>query len=308
MRRIAALVVLATWGCAASAALTLYAFGPDADGVGRVFTPVLPTAPGVALGDGGVAFNGGLGFLASTGRFYAIENDALGNSALTSFSATAPSALAAPLALGAGFYGGLAVDSGKSTLYAIASDAFGVSSLYRIDLGVGATALGVLGSGYYGGLAFNSVDGELYAISGDDFGVQRRVSRIDPDAAGGPAVTALFDLGDGSLAFQGGLVFDALAAHFVVIGNDAFADSALYSFTGAGATSLVDLAAPVGVGFINVGLTFGPDVTIEPVPTPEPAAALLLGIALPLLGLFGRRVRRHERIALPVNTREGRPS
>jgi len=271
----------------AHAADSLYAFGPDGDGVGRVFTQVVPSAPGVALGDGSVAFNGGLTYLASDQRFYAIQNDAYGNSALTSFTAAAPSALSTPLALGTGFYGGLAADSGSSTLYAVASDSFGASTLYRIDTSSGAVALTALGLGFYGGLVFDSADGDLYAVGADDFGVQRRVSRIDLGAAGGPAVSTLFDLGDGSLGFQGGLAFDALAQRFVVIGNDAFAQSALYAFTTLGAASLVDLATPVGVGFVNVGLAFAPAVAA----VPEPASIVLLAGAMPLLLLFSRRAR-----------------
>lgn len=299
-RRIVVMLAMTVLAGAASAS-SLYSFGPDDSGVGRVFTQLAPAGPAVPLGDGTAAFNGGLTYRASNQRFYAIENDAAGNSALTSFTAVAPTALATPLALGMGFYGGLAADTGGSMLYAIASDFLGVSSLYRIDPSTGAAVLVMLGAGYYGGLAFDSIDGNLYAISGDDVGVQRRVSKIDLHAAGGPAVSTLFDLGDGSLAFQGGLAFDAVAARFVVIGNDSLDDSALYSFTDAGASSLVDLATPLGVGFVNVGLAFAPDA----VAVPEPASALLFAAALPLLWRFVRRGAHAHRFPLPANLHKG---
>jgi len=84
----------------AGAAAPLYAIGSDSNGVGRVFTPILPSGAATALGDGSTAFNGGLAYLPSDGRFYAIENDALGQSALTSFLAATPSLLSTPIALG----------------------------------------------------------------------------------------------------------------------------------------------------------------------------------------------------------------
>jgi len=298
--RIVSVFVLNLWAGTAIAADPLYAFGPDGNGVGRVLSQVAPSAPGVALGDGTAAFNGGLTYLASDERFYAIQNDASGNSALTSFTAAAPTTLATPRMLGMGFYGGLAADSDSSTLYAVASDPVGASTLYRIDPATGATALAALGFGYYGGLAFDSADGDLYAIGADDFGVQRRVSKIDLDAAGGPSVTSLFDLGDSSLGFQGGLAFDASMQRFVVIGNDMFSRSSLYAFSTIGATSLVDLATPVGVGFVNAGLAFAPAAAV-----PEPSTTLLFAAALPLLWLFVRRGAHANRTALPVNHHEG---
>jgi hypothetical protein len=302
--RITVMLVLSVLTGAANAADPLFAFGPNGAGVGSVLTQIDVAAPGVALGDGSVAFNGGLTYLASDQRVYAIENDAFGNSALTSFNAAAPTALAVPLALGQGFYGGLAADSSTSTLYAVASDFLGASTLYRIDTASGATSLAALGFGYYGGLAFDSADGDLYAISADDLGVQRRVSKIDLNAAGGPAVTTLFDLGDGGESFQGGLAFDAATQRFVVIGNDSLAQSSLFAFTVAGASSLVDLAMPLGVGFVNAGLTYGPAITAA---VPEPAGALLLGAALPLLWLFVRRARSSGGRAPSVNHEGSEP-
>jgi len=298
--RIVSVFVLNLLAGTAMAADSLYTFGPDDNGVGRVLSQIAPSAPGVALGDGTAAFNGGLTYLASDQRFYAIQNDASGNSALTSFTAAAPAMLATPLALGMGFYGGLAADSDTSTFYAVASNPVGASTLYRVDPTTGATALAALGNGYYGGLAFDSADGDLYAISADDFGVQRRVSKIDLDAASGPSVTTLFDLGDSSLGFQGGLAFDASMQRFVVIGNDMFSRSSLYAFSTTEAASLVDLATPVGVGFVNAGLAFAPVA-----PVPEPSSAMLFAAALPLLWLFMRRGARVNRTARPSHHHEG---
>jgi hypothetical protein len=300
--RIVSTLVLSLLAGTAFASDPLYTFGPDGNGVGRVLSRIVPPAPGVALGDGTAAFNGGLAYVASEERFYAISNDASGHSALTSFTAAAPTAMATPRALGTGFYGGLAADGDSSTLYAVASDPVGASTLYRIDPATGVTAVAALGVGYYGGLAFDSADGDLYAIGADDFGVQRRVSRIDLDAAGGPSVTTLFDLGDSSLGFQGGLAFDASMKRFVVIGNDMFAHSSLYAFSTSGATSLLDLATPVGVGFVNAGLAFAP-ASVPAVP--EPSSVLLLAAALPLLWLGVRRRANANPATRPSHHPEG---
>ncbi|WP_085315812.1 hypothetical protein [Derxia lacustris] len=259
---------------------TLYAIGSDANGVGRTLSAVDPLGAGTDLGDGSLAFNG-LAFLASTGRAYTVGNDSFGNSFLTSFLPTTPSVLAPTVALGSGFYGGLAASG--SQLYAIGSSSAGASSLYSVGSG-GASLLGGLGSGFYGGLTWNA--GALYAIGGDEFGVQRRFSRIDL-AGGTPTVTTLFDLGDGSLGFQGGLAFDTASNRFVTIANDGFGASSLYGFSLAGASSLSDLGKPLGSGFVNGGLAY------LAAPVPEAPFALLFALGLPVL--LVARSRRNAR-------------
>ena len=267
---------------------TLYSVGADASGVGRILTPLQPASTGTTLGDGSIAFNGGLAYMPSAGKLYAIENDTFGQSSLTSLDpAVSLTDLATPIALGSGFLGGLAADTANATLYAIASDPFGNSTLYSVGA-TGATALGAIGSGYYGGLAYDAADDSLYAIGSDDGYVQRRLSRIDL-AGGAPTVTTLFDLGDGSTAFNGGLTFDTASASFLTIGSDSFGNSALYSFQLTGAASLFDLGS-VGVGFMNAGLAFAPAGVSTPVtPVPEPGIGWLLALGIVPMWLVTRR-------------------
>lgn len=263
-------------------AAAAYAFGPDAGGVGRVFTEVSGgvAGSGVALGDGSVAYNGGLVYRAMDNSLYAITNDGLANSTLVSFGAAAPASVTPLASLGQGFYGGLALDASASMLYAIASDGFGGSTLFRMGLdGSALTPLGMLASGGYGGLAFDDGDGRLYALGADAFGVIRQVERID---LSGPALaqTMLFSLGDGSVSYNGGLAHDTAAALFYAIGNDPFANSMLVSFDLTGAASLATIGAGLGQGYVNAGLALTPggggdgDGTV-----PEPPMLALLGLA-----------------------------
>lgn len=286
-RWLAALGFSLAVGGAQAATPPLYAIGADDAGIGRVFTPVLPAEPGTPLGDGSLAFNGGLAWLPGAARFYTIANDGFGQSALTSFERSAPSTLAASTALGSGFYGGLAADPVTARLYAIASDTSSASTLYRVDPTTGSTAIGAVGVGYYGGLGFDTDDGALYAISGDDSGVQRRINRIALAADGTATATALFDLGDGSVGFAGGLAYDADGRRFVSIGSDASGASALYAFTlTGGAGSLTDLGVALAPGFVHAGLAFAVPAV------PEPGTAWLFATALlPLLRRSWRTVR-----------------
>lgn len=273
-------------GSPARASDTLYSIGADAFGVGRNLTPVQPAGAVTALGDGSVAFNGGLAYLPAAGKLYAIENDAFGQSSLTSLvPAVSLTDLAVPVALGSGFYGGLAADTANATLYALASDPIGNSTLYSVG-GTGATALGAIGTGFYGGLTYDAADDSLYAIGSDDSFVQRRLFRINL-AGGTPTATVLFDLGDGGVAFNGGLTFDASSGNFLAIGSDSFANSSLYSFTLAGAASLGDLGS-VGVGFMNAGLAFAP-AGAPVTPVPEPHVGWLVALGLPPIWLATRR-------------------
>jgi hypothetical protein len=189
--------------------------------------------------------------------------------------------------LGQGFNGGLAHDPVSGSLYAIANDFLGNSTLYSVSAGGVPAPLGPVGVGFYGGLTFNADDGMLYAMAGDAFGVMRRVMAIDIGTA---AATPLFDLADGSLGFNGGLAYDDVADLFYVIGNDFLANSALFTFTLAGAgADLTALDAAFGQGFLNVGLALGPEVTPPPPPavSEPPSAALLLLAAS--VGLVSRR-------------------
>jgi hypothetical protein len=269
----AAAGLLATTG--AHADDTLYSFGPDGDGIGRVFTPVQLASPGVTLGDGTVAFNGGLAWSSADNAMYAIENDSNGQSFLTSFSPSAPASLSAPVALGQGFLGGLAFDTVAAQLYAIGSDAFGESTFYSVGPS-GAVALGSLGTGFYGGLTYDTADHDFYAIGADDSFEPRRVSRIDV-SGGAPVVTTVFDLGDGSVGFLGGIAWDAANARFVTIGSDSVGDSSLYSFSLGGADTLADLGS-VGPGFVDAGLAFSSATPVVPsIPEPSTAVLLLVG-------------------------------
>ena len=277
---VVALALPALPGSAVAAPL-LYAFGPDAGAVGRDFS-ALDAATGAAsggvtsLGDGSLAFNGGLGFRATDQRFYAIANDSAGQSSLVSFSGSAPASYTVlNSGLGSGFVGGLAV--GPDGLYALNQALDGAVSLYRYAFdGSGGTLLGGLGFYLAAGLTYNSDDGSLYAIGADALGVPNMLNQI-ARGPGGWTASALFALGDGSLGVNGGLAYDADADLFYAIGNDASARSRLYSFTSSGAASLSALGSDAfGDGFINAGLTLAPDHGHS---ASEPATLALLTIA-----------------------------
>lgn len=295
---------LAAWGlslgllmgaAAPASAAPTYTFGPDGQGIGRVFGSVAPgtATPLASLGDGSVAFNGGLAYSSVASRFFAIGNDGLGNSSLVSFTAAAPGSFTVnqPLSIG-GFTGGLAVNG--NILYAVATDFTGTSSLYSMDLTGGSLSLlGALSGALYAGLAYDADDGLLYGIAADASGVARSVRRIS--LAGGVSDSELFQLGDGSLGFNGGLAYDDQADLFNVIANDAMAASGLMSFDLTGAASLTAMGGSFGFGYVNAGLAIGPaggggggggGNTV-----PEPATPALL-LALALAWATARRVVR----------------
>ena len=278
----------------AAHANALFTIGPDANPVfpvPRVLNQLPTTAPvGAAplatLGAGSIGFNGGLAYNTSSALLYSIGNDSAGSSTLYSMT-TLGGTLTSIAPLGTGFNGGLAYNSADANLYAIANDMFAASSLYEVTATGVATALGTdpLGIGFYGGLTFNPDDGKLYAIAGDSLGVMRIVVKIDIATV---AATPLFDLGDGSLSFNGGLAYDDAANLFYVIGNDFLANSALFSFTLGGAgTDLTPIGTSFGQGFLNIGLALAPEVTPPTVSEP-PTLSLVALIAL--LGLAGRRL------------------
>jgi hypothetical protein len=275
----------------------LFAIGPDG-----VFTPrvlnQLPTAapvsaaPLASLGDGSIGFNGGLAYSTGNALLYSVGNDFLGNSTLYSFTTLGGSFT--PIApLGIGFNGGLAYDTVSGNFYSIANDVLAASTLYEVNSGGVATPLGSgpIGFGFYGGLTYNADDGLLYAIAGDASGVMRSVVAIDISAA--TPASYLFDLGDGSLGFNGGLAYDDAANLFYVVGNDFMANSTLFSFTLAGGGSdLAAIGASFGQGFLNVGLALAPEVTPPTVSEP-PTLALVALIALLGLARSRSRIRRN---------------
>lgn len=268
---VAVVLAAASWAAQAS---SLYSFGPDALGVGNVFTPLSPPGAGTTVGDGSVAFNGGLVYDSAGSVFYAIANDSLGASTLLHFSGAAPAATAGAVALGTGFRGGLALDATASVLWAISSDVSGLSTLVRMGLdGSGQTALGTLGYGYLGGLTYNADTHRLYAIAADGLGVQRALKEIDV-SGGAAVVTDLFDLGDGSSDLGGGLAYDAADDRFYALANDVLANSRLVSFGLGGAGALSDVATGLGQGYVNAGLALVPGGST--VPEPPVLAVLLL--------------------------------
>lgn len=70
-----------------------------------------------------------------------------------------------------------------------------------------------------------------------------------------------------------------------VIANDSFANSALDTFTLAGAGSLATVAANFGQGFLNASLALAPAL-----PVPEPGS-----IALLVIGLLGSAATMRRR-------------
>jgi hypothetical protein len=254
----------------------LYTVGPDSSFVPRSFTSI--TEAGVAsplfdLGDGSLGITGGVAYRAATNQFYAIANDSVGNSSLVSFSLAGAGAYTMIGSLGQGYVSGLAYSSAEDRLYAISTDSLGQSNLNWLSFAGAVNSVGVLGTGFNGGLAFRPSDGLLYAISGDAVGVQRAVQSVNPGTA---AATLMFQLGDGSAAFTGGLAFSS-ADLFYTISSDWMGNSTLQSFTlGGGAGSLTPVAG-IGGGFWNAGLA---DVTEVPEPSLwAPLVLLLAGLS-----------------------------
>jgi hypothetical protein len=261
---------------------TLVSIGPDAGFVGRSLSSLSSPAPIASLGDGSLAFNGGLVFDAGSSRLFGIANDSTGNSQLYSFTAAGGGLTPLGSGLGQGFYGGLAENPVTGQLYAVADDVFGSATLYAISSAGTATALAAIGNGYYGGLAW--AEGKLYAMAGDALGVQRDVYAIDLVTV---TASLLFSLGDDSVGFNGGLAYDGVADLFYTIGNDSLGNSALYSFTAGGAGGdLTAIGAPFGQGFVNAGLAIVPADQVPPTPSlPEPPTLALLALALGLARL-----------------------
>ena len=260
-------------GIAPGARANFFSFGPDDAGTPRAFTSL--TASGTStlrfnVGDGSLGFNGGVTFRPGDGLFYAVANDFTGASSLVSFAGNGGGTSTSVAALGNGFLGGLAYSQADDAFYAIASDMFGNSRLMRISASGTVTDVAAIGVGFFGGLTLHPLDGLLYAISGDDLGVQRNLSSITTSGS----VTSLFALGDGLLAFDGGLAVDASGVFFVV-SNDSFGASTLNTFAlGDGGVSLAPVDGPFGQGFSNRGLV------VTPTEVPAPAPLSLTAIAM----------------------------
>jgi hypothetical protein len=310
MRRCTLFTFLITWAAAVAApfaahADALFTIGPDADPffpVPRVLNQLPKTAPVVAaplatLGDGSIGFNGGLAYHTSSALLYSIGNDFLGDSTLYRMT-TLGGSLTSVAGLGTGFNGGLAYNPDNDNFYAIANDMFGASSLYEVTAAGVATALGTgpIGSGFYGGLTYNADDGKLYAIAGT--GVMRSVVEIDIVDIATVVAMPLFDLGDGSLSFNGGLAYDDAADLFYVIGNESFVNSALFSFTlDGGGTDLTPIGTSFGQGFLNIGLALAPEVT----PVSEPPTLSLVAL-IALLGLVTMRLNARRAADLRLSS------
>lgn len=266
----------------------LYSIGIGASGAPNNFTSI--TGTGVAtplfdLGDGSLAFNGGLAYHAGSDLFYGIANDWLGNSSLVSFSASGGGASTTIGALGQGFVSGLAYSSTEDRLYAISTSSSGSSVLNWIDFAGAVHEAGDLGTGFNGGLTFRVSDGLLYAFSGGaSGGVQREFKSIDPSSA---SVTDLFELGDGSFSFSGGVAYNPHDGLFYAVSNDWSGASTLQSFTLDGPGSLNTISG-IGGGYWNVGLAE------RPVAMPEPHSWETLALTLFMLGILLRLRPRQD--------------
>jgi hypothetical protein len=267
----------------------LYSIGPDNNGVPRNFSSISNTVNSLFnLGDGSAGFNGGLTYDSADSSFYAIANDGAGNSTLNAFTLGGAGTLSQVLSLGSGFTSGLTYDPADGKFYAILHDgASGHSFLDRISVqGLSVTSILDLGLGFdglfAGGLTFDTQNGLLYVLSVDNNGVSRVFSSIN---TGNNTVTALFSLGDGSVAFNGGLVFNPCNGLFYAISNDDQGNSTLNSFNlGGGALSLLAL----GQGFNNVGLTLVQSAV------PEPSSVILVAASLIALTRLRRNTRSRE--------------
>jgi hypothetical protein len=90
----------------------------------------------------------------------------------------------------------------------------------------------------------------FYSIGPDNNGVPRNFSSISN------AVNPLFNLGDGSAGFNGGLTYDSADGSFYAIANDGGGNSTLNTFTLGGAGTLSQVLS-LGSGFTS-GLTYDP--------------------------------------------------
>ncbi len=277
----------------AHADTVLYSMGPDANGSpGNGFTRISTTTGAgtpVALDTTGTyAYNGGLTYNSANGTFYAVANDSLGNSTLQSFPLASPSPPSiAATGLGTAFLNGLTYDSANGDLYAVSNDGSGDGELNQVATSGAVTptlALTGLTVGIFdGGLTFDSGNGLFYFLSDDGSGASRVLSSIQ--LSGGVVSANIFSLGDGSVSFNGGLLYDPSSGLFYTIGNDQFGNSSLYSFSLSGANSLATVLSDFGSGYNNVGLAEIPAGG----GVPEPSTAILFATSIAALAAFRRR-------------------
>jgi hypothetical protein len=275
---------------AAHASSVLYSMGPDLGGSpGNGFTAISTTSGSgtpVAL-NSTYSYNGGLTYDSATGNFFAIANDGLGNSTLQSFLLAAPSPPSvAATATGVGFLNGLGYDSSDGNLYAVSNDGAGNGELNRVATNGAVTptlALSGLTVGLFdGGLTIDSSNGLFYFLSDDGSGSSRVFSSIE--LSGGVVTADIFMLGDGTVSFNGGLLYDPASGLFYTIGNDQSGNSSLYSFSLSGASSLSTVLADFGSGYNNVGLA-----EIPPTGVPEATTVVLFATSIIALAALKRR-------------------
>jgi len=145
-----------------------------------------------------------------------------------------------------GINGGLTYRAADGLLYAIANDSLSNGALVDFGLdGGGFTSLLPLtaGVGWYGGLSVGPTDNVFYAI-GTASGIPA-LYRIEPALSN---VTWLFNVGDGSLGFNGGLTYDSKDGLFYAVAMDGDGNSYLYSIdTVASHATLI--GATLGTGY-----------------------------------------------------------
>jgi hypothetical protein len=256
-------------------ATSLFAIGADPN----TFVPdqlasVKTSPPGVTtvatLGDGSLAFNGGL-TVGPGGLLYGIANDSTGAGSLYKIqSGGALSLVGAAGGLGFGFLGGLAYNPGTNTFYAAINDSGGNSTLDSITTSGTAASLGLnLGTGF-SGLAYDKANGLFYGIGNDFTGF----STLYDFGLGGPVNTV------GGLGFGfGGLTYEAANGVFWAIAPVNNAGSQLFQLSPAGTLSSPFFT--LGDGFV--------ELSVAPVAAPEPAVSATVGAGLLLLGLCFRR-------------------
>lgn len=262
----------------AHAGALFYVIGPDPN----TFTPdvlipftISPPAVGspATLGDGSLAFNGGL-VGGPGGVLYGIANDSNAAGSLYTIQPDGALSLVGAMGgLGFGFFGGLAYNAANSTLYAAVNDPDGNSTLYSIDSGGAATSTGLsLGTGF-SGLAFDDADGLFYGVGNDSSGY----SILYDFSLGGP-VNEVARLGYGF----GALSYDATDNVLWVIDPVNNFGSQLFQISSDGTVSPSYLT--FGDGF--AGLAVVPPASA----TPEPSPSAMLGAALACLTFFSRRM------------------